>query len=91
MASFEVLKTVTFCNFLLLIVVILVLFYILGYFDVFVVKEGMSKSSDDKTLMVFLWIFIAVVGYVYATVILGPLFGIGSKRVSITDEQWKFD
>jgi hypothetical protein len=89
MAGFLNLKTLTFYNVLLLLLVIFVLLHILGYFDVFVVKEGMSKNQD-KTLMVMLWIFIAAFGYFYANVVLGPLFGIGIKRVPITDEQWKF-
>jgi hypothetical protein len=72
------------------VIVLLVLLHVLGYFDIGISqKEGMSSNTKKWS---YIWVFIgiSVIGYLYAGIMLGPLFGIGSKRVPITDRQWKF-
>jgi len=91
MVNLPKMKILTCCNILMFVIVLLVLLHVLGYFDIRISqKEGMS-SNDKKWAYIWVFIGISVIGYLYAGVILGPLFGIGSKRVPLTDSQWKFD
>ena len=92
MVNLPKMNILTCCNILMLVIVLLVLLHVLGHFNIVISpKEGMKgPTGNEKTGYIWVFVAISVIGYIYVSTIFPPLFGIGTKRRPLIDDEWEF-